>query len=134
VAVFLGCLATLGGIGFALSLASHVASLFGLLGPLGGHYMVLVVGIFALMIPTIFISDWLGGDKPRRNWMKVVLAWCPWWARYVAWASSCYGKVCGVGFTQVRARDNWTFDGLLFAANRYALGRVQGLATGAAML
>ena len=80
---FLDGLTALSAFGLALSFVSHLASLLGGTGPLGGDAWVLHIGIFVVWIPAIFVSRALTKGVPQKDFWKATLRGCPPWMRWM---------------------------------------------------
>src|SRR5207302_3171464 len=65
--------------GFVLSLATHLLALAGMAPPGGGLVWRLHIGIFAVWIPTVMISQRKARGLQRKADWKTVLAGCPPW-------------------------------------------------------
>ncbi len=83
--------AAVAAIGLILSVASHLAALLGMAGPLGDHAPVLHVGIFVVWLPTVLVANAMGGGR-RPGWSEV-LRGCPPWMKYIVSVSASYAVV-----------------------------------------
>jgi hypothetical protein len=76
----------LAALGFALSVAAHVASIAGIPLPGGQSIWLLHIGIFVVWIPTVLISGKVMRGERRRDFWKIVLSGCPPWMLVLGYA------------------------------------------------
>ena len=76
--------------GFMAVLAVHVASLLGAAYPFEHSLKFLGFGVFAVMVPTIFVMNRLTRDVKQRDIWRAALRGCPRWMRGLVWAISGY--------------------------------------------
>src|SRR5713226_5525214 len=74
--------AALAALGLALSVVSHVAALFGGVGPLGNRVLLLHIGIFFVWLPAALAAQRLARNSAGSHRWKAALRACPSWMRY----------------------------------------------------
>ena len=79
--------------GLMAALAVHVASLLGAAYPFEHLLKFLAFGVFAVMVPTIFVMHRLTRDVKQRDIWRAALRGCPKWMRGLVWAISGYAWV-----------------------------------------
>ena len=75
------------------ALAVHVASLLGAAYPFEHLLKFLAFGVFAVMVPTIFVMNRLTRDVKQRDIWRAALRGCPRWARGLVWAILGYAWI-----------------------------------------
>jgi len=80
----------LAGIGLVLSVASHLAAVLGIPGPLGDSTWLLHVGIFVVWVPAVLVARYATADFPNKDFWKAALRACPPWMRYVVYVCFVY--------------------------------------------
>lgn len=81
----------LAAVGFAATLAVHVASLFGNTYLFDRTIAVLGLGVFVVFIPTIFVMNRTTRDFKRKHLWRAALRGCPRWMYWTVWAIFAYG-------------------------------------------
>jgi hypothetical protein len=69
-------------LGLALSILSHVATFFGMRGPVGDYAWLLHLGVFVVWLPTVLVSRRLTIGFARKDVWKASLRGCPPWMRH----------------------------------------------------
>lgn len=77
-------------LGFALSLAAHLAALTGTPIPGGSAVMMLHVGIFVVWLPAVIVANKASNGARRADFWKVVLSGAPEWQRKGLYALFAY--------------------------------------------
>jgi hypothetical protein len=72
--------------GLILSLIAHIHALLGQPQPLGAATWCLHVGIFAVWLPTILVSNQMKSNSSRKDFWKAVFRGCPAWMRWLTYA------------------------------------------------
>ena len=85
--------AVLAAVGFALSIAAHVASFQGSQGPLGRYTWTLHMGALFICIPAALAARRLLRGVPRKEQWKALLRGCPAWTKYVLYGLVAYALV-----------------------------------------
>jgi hypothetical protein len=79
--------------GLVLSLLVHVTAIAGIASPLGKAAWGLHVGIFAVWIPAVMVSQAQTRDAKRTDFWRVALRGCPPWMRYMTYGFFGYAFV-----------------------------------------
>lgn len=83
----------LSAVGLVLSLWSHFSAIMGSPQPLGHWASVLHVGVFAVWLPAILVSQRMAQGSDRQNFLNVALRGCPTWLRCVTFGFFGYAFV-----------------------------------------
>ena len=83
----------LAALGFALSVAAHIASIAGITLPGGKAVWLLHIGVFVVWLPTVVIAIRVTRGERRKDFWKVVLSGCPPWMRGLAYGLIAYAVV-----------------------------------------
>jgi hypothetical protein len=78
------------GLGFILSAAAHLCSLFGIPIPGGKMVMGLHLGVFIVWIPTFLASKRATRGAPKNDHWKLTMAGCPGWMQKAVIALGAY--------------------------------------------
>ena len=86
----------LSALGLVLSIAVHLATIFGLLVP--GAAVWLFPGVFVVWFPTVIAANLLTRRSNRRDFWKIALRGAPKWMQYMVYASFVYAIINFVFF------------------------------------
>jgi len=80
-------------IGFTVTLAIHVATLFGVTYPFEHLLRFIGPGLFIVWLPTVLIMSRLTGDFKQKDLWRAALRGCPGWMRKAQWVIFGYAWI-----------------------------------------